>query len=166
MGVFFAFVFSDSPTVFVMQLCGSPFISSSITQILCAHMPSCKAPSNLPPLKDVEAWSQYLRHGPLSPWQCAVQHRHCPLSKQHFLDEQRQACLLLVSRYFQGDCQLGEGSLKMICSSQVSDVNRRTLWFCKLSSQIITASQVPVKRWQVEGGWQKVIKNSLFFCHL
>lgn len=39
----------------------------------------------------------------ISPWQCAVQHRHCPLSKQHFLDEQRQACLLLVSRYFQGD---------------------------------------------------------------
>lgn len=70
-------------------------------------------------------------------------------------------CVKVLSGWL---CQLGEGSLTMICGSQVSDVNRRTLWFCKLSSQIVTASQVPVKRWRVEGGWQKVIKNSLFFC--
>lgn len=55
------------------------------------------------PLKTWKQGSQYLHRGPLSLWQRAVLHRHCPLSKQDYIDEQRQACLLPVSRYFGGD---------------------------------------------------------------
>lgn len=75
--------------------------------------------------------SQYLHRGPLSPWRCAVPSEQTRLrwwTEAAFVYSPCQGTLGVTR------CQWGGETLEMRCSSQVSEVIRRKLGFCKKGS--------------------------------
>lgn len=153
-----------NPQFLWCSFAGHPSSPVTSHRFVCTHaeLQGHYSPS---PLKTWKQGSQYLQRRPLSLWQCVVLHRHCPLSKQDYIDEQRQACLLPVSRYFGGDslsARTGNFGDEMQLSGIWGDQNKNSFCFCTPSFEITAAFQVAVGRWPIISSYELSVLLFLF----